>query len=108
MRGKKGETGSQPRRGKVECEPDFSRFFREGERERGGGAAVEQTSCSCPQTSSASMLFTSVLPAGLRLSLKRCIGECACMCVCQRVFVCVSEQHQDQSTADLCAAYSVD
>lgn len=82
---------------------------RERERERGeGGAAVEQTSCSCPQTSSASMLFTSVLPAGLRVSLKRCVGESACMCVCQRVFVCVSEQYQDQSTADLCAAYSVD
>lgn len=86
-----GGTGSQPRRGKVEREPDFSWFFIQG----GGGwggllKSVEQTSCSCPQTSSASMLFSSVLLPGLHVCLSQgatvrvcvCVGVRGCLCAC--------------------------
>lgn len=56
----------------------------------GGAVSVEQTSCSCPQTSSASMLFSSVLPAGLHVCLSQgatvrvcvSVGVRGCLCAC--------------------------
>ncbi len=90
MRGKKGETGSQPRRGKVECEPDFSRFFRDGEREREEGVLLLNRLAAVvlrpPVLQCSSLLFYRLDCAcpskGVSVSVRVCVCVRGCLCAC--------------------------